>query len=292
MRRAAPAPHLAATVPAGRDPFPERNPTMAQTYRRPRRRNEPQWLRILALFPHIGFALGALCLFLAVLSGLGYRWDWWHFRTGFVLLRWAAYFGAAAAVISLVGGVLAWPGRGRPGFGFAVLGLVAGLIAFGVPANQLRIVYSVPFIHDITTDTENPPAFVALVEARKDSENGVDYGGPEVAAQQKAGYPDIVPAQFAQPRSTVFEQALAVAQAMGWQIAASVPEEGRIEATETTFWYGFKDDVVVRIQDDPAGGTRVDVRSVSRVGKSDVGVNARRIRSYLAKLSARMAARG
>ena len=258
------------------------------------RGNEPPWLRILALAPFAGLALAAFGLILAWLAAMGYRWDWWHFRTGFSVLRWAAYVGAAGAVISLGGGILAWPGRGRPGFSFAVAGLVLGLIAFGVPANQLRIVYSLPFIHDITTDTEHPPKFVALVEARMapGNENGVDYGGPEVAEQQKAAYPDVVPAQFAHPKAPVFEQALAVAEGMGWEIAAAVPEEGRIEATDTSFWFHFKDDVVVRVQDDPAGGTRVDVRSVSRVGRSDVGINAKRIRGFLSRLTSRMGARG
>jgi uncharacterized protein (DUF1499 family) len=60
---------------------------------------------------------------------------------------------------------------------------------------------------------------------------------------------------------------------------------GRIEATATTPWFGFKDDVVIRVAPDPAG-SRVDVRSVSRVGQSDVGTNARRIRAYLARLAA------
>ena len=69
---------------------------------------------------------------------------------------------------------------------------------------------------------------------------------------------------------------------MGWEIVGSNAEEGRIEATDTTLWFGFKDDVVVRIQ--PRGDeSLVDVRSLSRVGKSDVGTNAQRIRAYLRK---------
>ena len=92
------------------------------------------------------------------------------------------------------------------------------------------------------------------------------------------------PAVIEAPAAKVFERALAVAQAMGWAIVASVPGEGRIEATDTTLLYGFKDDVVVRIAPD-GDASRVDVRSVSRVGKSDVGVNAKRIRKFLSKLS-------
>ena len=67
---------------------------------------------------------------------------------------------------------------------------------------------------------------------------------------------------------------------MGWEIVASDPKSLRIEATDTTPWFGFKDDVVVRLANSPSG-SKIDVRSVSRVGKSDVGTNARRIKAYL-----------
>ena len=71
---------------------------------------------------------------------------------------------------------------------------------------------------------------------------------------------------------------------MGWEIVASDPKTLRIEATDTTLWFGFKDDVVVRLTPSPTG-SRIDVRSVSRVGKSDVGTNARRIKAYLAQVT-------
>jgi len=70
---------------------------------------------------------------------------------------------------------------------------------------------------------------------------------------------------------------------MGGELVASDPVAGRIEATDTTFWFGFKDDIVVRVAPAP-GGSRVDVRSTSRVGLSDVGTNAARIRKYLRAL--------
>jgi uncharacterized protein (DUF1499 family) len=74
----------------------------------------------------------------------------------------------------------------------------------------------------------------------------------------------------------------------------AVPEEGRIEGTDTTTWFGFKDDVVIRISTDGSGsgsGSRVDIRSKSRVGGSDVGANAERIRDYLAALKVRLSVR-
>src|SRR5207237_3453093 len=108
--------------------------------------------------------------------------------------------------------------------------------------------------------------------------------------QQRTGYPDIAPLLLDRPPAQVFAAAERSARAMGWDIAAAVPEEGRIEATDTTLLFGFKDDVVIRVAPN-AGGTRVDVRSLSRVGGSDVGVNATRVRSFLQRLAADTAGR-
>jgi uncharacterized protein (DUF1499 family) len=142
---------------------------------------------------------------------------------------------------------------------------------------------SVPRIHDITTDTERPPEFAALRAVRERSPNGAAYGGPEVAAQQKQGYPDIVPAFLPVPPDRALARAEAAARALGWETVAVAPAEGRLEATASTRWFGFKDDIVVRVTPAP-GGSRVDIRSVSRVGKSDLSANARRIRAFLAAL--------
>jgi uncharacterized protein (DUF1499 family) len=140
-----------------------------------------------------------------------------------------------------------------------------------------------PHIHDITTDIENPPRLVSVLPLRKNAENSAEYGGPEIAAQQHTAYPDIVPLMLPMRPAQAFERALATARHRGWMIADANPAEGRIEATATTFWFGFKDDVVIRIVP-VTGGSRLDMRSVSRVGVSDVGTNAARIRSYLKEL--------
>jgi uncharacterized protein (DUF1499 family) len=141
----------------------------------------------------------------------------------------------------------------------------------------------VPPIHDITTDTDRPPEFVAVLPRRADAPNGVEYEGAEIARQQREAYPDIGPLRLPLAPGEAFARALAAARASGWEIVGADSAAGRIEATATTAWFGFKDDVVVRIAPEE-GGSRVDVRSVSRVGKSDVGANAERIRKYLARL--------
>ena len=165
----------------------------------------------------------------------------------------------------------------------AALALLAGLgraPAADVPAKAGEVR---PPIHDIGTDTDNPPAFVAVLGRRHDASNPVEYGGPEIAAQQHQAYPDLRPVTLSDPPARAFERALEAARGQGWEIVASVPADGRIEATDTTRFFGFKDDVVVRVKPEGAG-SRVDVRSLSRVGKSDVGKNASRIRAYLRAL--------
>ena len=98
-----------------------------------------------------------------------------------------------------------------------------------------------------------------------------------------AAYPDVQPATLVAPADAAFKRALNAARDLGWQIVAAVPNEGRIEATDTTNWFGFEDDIVVRVTPTD-GGSRVDVRSVSRVGKGDLGKNAARVRAYLRRL--------
>lgn len=220
----------------------------------------------------------------AILAGFGSRAGWWHFRTGFQMLAWAAYGGLGSAVLGLAGGLASlWQGP-RRGAWYALMALFIGLLVVGVPWRMRQTASQVPPIHDITTDTENPPRFVAMLPLRTDAPNSADYGGPEIAKKQHAAYPDLSPAFLPLPRPTAFALALQTAKEMGWDIVAADQEEGRIEASDTTFWFGFKDDVVVRIHAN-GDGSLIDVRSVSRVGTSDVGTNARRIRAYLRKLN-------
>jgi uncharacterized protein (DUF1499 family) len=233
------------------------------------------WLRA----PAWVLALAGVLLLLG--SGLGVRAGLWTFQTGFVLLRWSAYVGLAAAALCLV--ALAVPRLRRRAVRSLLAVLVASLAVAYVPWQQQQRARSVPPIHDITTDTDNPPAFVAVLPLRAKAPNSAAYGGREIAEQQRKAYPDIQPLNLGVPPSVAFSRALDIAEAMGWKIVASDPASGRIEAVATTLWFGFSDDVVVRIAS-AGDGSRIDVRSVSRVGRSDVGTNAHRIREYLAKL--------
>jgi uncharacterized protein (DUF1499 family) len=228
----------------------------------------------------IGLALALLAALAALSAGLGYRFGWWDLGTGFELLRYAAYGAIAAIALCLIGLVIARPGGRRRGLYRALAGLAIAAVVFGVPWSYLRAAQRVPPIHDITTDTDNPPPFVAILPLRADAINPPDYGGEEVAAQQRAAYPDVQPVQTSLPLDRTFEHALATAQEQGWEIVAAVPSEGRIEATDTTLWWGFKDDIVIRIRAEGAG-SRLDVRSKSRVGVGDVGTNAARVETFI-----------
>ena len=135
------------------------------------------------------------------------------------------------------------------------------------------------------TDPFDPPVFVSLMPMRKTVPNGADYGGIEIAKQQQKAYPDIKSLVVKSSPADTMQKAIDAARSMGWEIVASDAPAGRIEATDTTTWFGFKDDIIVRVRPEASGGSRVDVRSVSRLGESDVGANAKRVRKYLAKLA-------
>jgi uncharacterized protein (DUF1499 family) len=243
--------------------------------------------RLAPLVATLGLALALIAALALALAGPGHRAGLWSFGTGFAVLRYAVYGGIAAAAVSATGLVLArFRGR-RRGMFRALAGLAIGLIVVGLPARWLHTARSLPPIHDITTDTADPPAFEAILPLRAGAPTPADYGGPQVAAQQAAGYSDIGPLEAAVPPQQAFDAALAAATEMGWEIVAEAPEAGRIEASDRTFWFGFTDDVVIRIRA-ADGGSRIDVRSASRVGVSDVGTNAARVRAYLAELRAQL----
>ncbi len=228
-----------------------------------------------------GFVIAVVSGLAAVMAGIGTRYGTWNFRVGLAVLKWAAYGGVAAAVLSLIGFFVTVRMAARRRFILALLGLVIGVLLFVVPWHWMRLAKSLPPIHDITTDTGNPPKLVAALPLRNNASNPPDYGGPAIAEQQHRAYPYIGPLVLAVPPEEVFEKALSVARKMGWEIIAADKAAGRIEAVATTFWFGFKDDVVIRVERSGTG-SRIDIRSVSRVGVSDIGTNAERVRKFLA----------
>jgi uncharacterized protein (DUF1499 family) len=233
--------------------------------------------------PGLGLGIAVVSLLLLPAGAFGYRSELVPLTTAFALLAGGTLAGAVAALVSAVG-LVGSLGRGwRRGVTLGASGLAISVVTFGLPARQIVTARGLPAIHDITTDTADAPVFVAVLPLRADALNAAEYD-PSLAAAQRGAYPELTPLVLEAPPSEVFARVLAAVESMGWTLVAADDGAGRIEATDTTFWFGFKDDVVVRLR--PAGaGTRVDVRSVSRVGVGDVGANAARIRALLRRLT-------
>jgi uncharacterized protein (DUF1499 family) len=234
-----------------------------------------------------GSATALVGILLALLAGFGTRMGAWQFGTGFVVLKWGAILALAGLVLSLVSLFFTRFRRSRRGTPLALLGVTLAIVTITPPMFWLYRATRLPMIHDISTDTVNPPPFETLLPLRNNATNTAVYGGANIAKLQHKAYPNIKPALFSRDPQNLFDAALAVARKMGWTIVANDPQTGRIEATDTTFWFGFTDDVVIRIEKQQ-DKTRVDVRSLSRVGRSDVGTNARRIAAYLKALRLRL----
>ncbi|MFO1304410.1 MAG: DUF1499 domain-containing protein [Burkholderiales bacterium] len=224
----------------------------------------------------------ALATAIAVgISGYGNKLGWWDYRAAFEILRIATYAGMGIGALALVLLVVPRARRGRAGMLGVTIALA--LAALALPLYWLQLARTVPPINDITTDVVDPPEFVAILPIRANAPVSAAYAGKETADAQRAAYPDIAPIVLAIAPQAAYARALGIARDLGWTIVASDERTGRIEATATTAWFGFKDDVVIRIR--PEGdGSRVDVRSHSRVGKSDLGANAKRIREFSARL--------
>ena len=229
--------------------------------------------------------LCGLALLLILISGPGTRMGLFGFRLGLLVYVGAVLLTVLALVAGLAGlGMTRGTAGGSPMLLAWGAVIVSALLSWN-NFNWYQMARSVPPIHDITTDTTNPPAFVDVLPLRADAANPPEYQGAEIADQQTAAYPDIVPIETDASPASVYAAALKSVESLGWALAGSDEASGRVEATDTTFWFGFKDDVVIRITP-TADGSRVDVRSKSRVGLGDIGTNAARVRSFRDQLLA------
>ena len=245
--------------------------------------------RVARLAAWLALLLAVAALVVLALVPLGWRAGLWHFRVSLLtLMPWAAYLGIAGAVLGLVT-LFAWSrlsGAARVG---AALALIVGAAVAYVPWSYQQLRTTMPPIHDITTDAADPPRFAAVLPAREAAKaNALAYDAA-TAQQQIKAFPDLQPVITKLPPAQAFARAEAAARAMpGWQLIAADPQAMRIEASHASRWMGFVDDVVIRVRPEE-GGSRIDVRSVSRVGRSDFGANAGRVRAYLAALKSKLA---
>ena len=254
-----------------------------------------RWIKIAGLASLIlGLGLGLLTLASAAGIWLGL----WDFRQGFTLLgtanqygQWLAWLCVVLTVATVAGSQLFGVKNTAGIAGLAAAGALIAWTAYLIPESfRPGEGVNYPPIHDISTDTIDPPEFVAVVPLRADAPNTLVYGGSDNMTAERLreasteAYPDLVTQQYDAAPSAVFEKALAAVDELGWELVAADEAAGRIEATDTTFWFRFKDDVVIRIEAQGAGSA-VDARSVSRVGTGDVGANAIRLRKFFALLA-------
>ncbi len=240
-----------------------------------------------------------LAIFMPVyftVAALGTKFGLWSWKFGFGKLTFGfgpklmmLTFGVALAAV-----ILAFVVKPRKGWLVGLLCLAVPVIGLGFGKNLRAKAGKLPPIHDITTDIQTPPTFsetIATRRAKSECSNTLDYAGKTfgkdktlVSEGQVKAYPDIRTLVFTKSPEAVFDTALGAASSMGWEIVTSSKDAGVIEATATSFWYGFTDDVAIRIGAANGGGTLLDIRSVSCVGRSDIGVNAARIRAFRDKL--------
>lgn len=245
----------------------------------------------------LALIVGLITAGLALRAAVGVWTGAWDFRRGFEILfaettgttQWAHYVALACVVDAVAILVLAKSLGATNGVRASMLAFVGALAAFAAyyipdsyrPAEDANI----PPIHDISTDRQDPPVFVAVLPLRADAANTAEYGRAEGMTPEQLrtltddAYGDLVPKVLEVAPDEAFDRALAAVDRLGWEIVAQVPQEGRIEATDTTFWFRFKDDIVIRIRA-MGEGSVVDARSVSRVGRGDAGTNARRLREF------------
>ena len=144
---------------------------------------------------------------------------------------------------------------------------------------QILHARTLPMIHDISTDTTNPPIFASAHVLGVERMNTLVYGPEGIADVQREAYPDVRPIEASTSPHETFNRAIDVAQELGWEVVSEDRDNRQIEAVDTSFWFGFKDDIAIRIAPRQTGSL-VDLRSISRVGLSDVGVNASRIIAF------------
>lgn len=233
-------------------------------------------------------------LALAVLAAVGTGQGSFGFKIGLLLLVLgflASVIGGVIAIIALVAG-------GRRGLAAArapIIALAIALVFGGYVIGQVQAAMQVPPIHDVTTDLADVPAFTTL-PVRADNLADIPSRGDAALAAlppdarwraiHRQAYGDLKTLHLPLDTAKAMDRATRLVQARGWAIAKVDAATGTIEATDTSLFFRFKDDVVVRVRPDrsPAGGAIVDMRSISRVGQSDIGVNAKRIRAFLADL--------
>ena len=225
--------------------------------------------------------ISVIAFLLVALPGPLYKYGMVDLGTIFTGLKFGVFAGIAALILLVLQIVFK---RKTVTLGSTIVAIVLSAIAIAMPLSMINKGKNAPPIHDISTDLVNPPEFVAIAPLRADAPNPVAYDGTETAQQQRDAYPDLKTLTYSQSKADLISAVDKSINNLGWELVNTDANKGIIEATDTTMWFGFKDDVVVRITDN--GSERlVDIRSKSRVGGSDLGKNAERVGTFIDELN-------
>jgi uncharacterized protein (DUF1499 family) len=233
----------------------------------------------------MAFIMACVAALVVASAGPLHRYAGLDLEPAFAVFRYGFYVAVAGAALGVATIVPTRPGDRRRGFVAALLAITIGAAAAYTPLTWFLHAQQLPELNDISTDIANPPPLVVTLQLRRGASNPATYPGASAGVLQRAAYPDIMPVVLPVPPAEAFKKVDGVAMALGWDVVARAPADGRIEAVVTSDWFGFRDDIVMRIRPDGAG-SKVDIRSKSRDGEADLGVNARRVREFITRLKA------
>lgn len=222
--------------------------------------------------------VGLIALAVLPVGALGHRFAVLELNTGLALVFTGIVLSTIVLVLAIATLIFVYTRRRGADRMPALIGLAASVVVLVVTAPYYAAL-SLPMTNDVTTDRDDPPLFELVALDRAPGANLLDYTEDEARVQAE-GYPDLVGIRATGGVHENFGKAVGAARALGWDIVSENADTGLIEATDTTFWFGFHDDLAIRVRRED-NETVVDLRSASRVGLHDLGANAERIRAFV-----------
>jgi len=253
-------------------------------------------MRALPALAKATFAGFAVSLVVGLVAAFGTRLGFWSVDFGLhILFPWCVGIGILAFVAGVIWALWAMIANDSTGARYGLIGVIGAFIVLYTPVTEFWASYDQPPLSDATTDTEHPPVFVSLLAMRGDKATSPDYRGDTpmtfdgktttVALVQHKYYGDIHSIAILMSPERLFKRAVTASYAMGWDVVAISPDEGRIEATDTSFFFGITDDIVIRVK--PSGmGAKLDIRSKARTDDNAGNRNPQRIRKFIKELAA------
>jgi hypothetical protein len=230
--------------------------------------------------------LAVIPLFLGFpIAVIAYRLQLWSMGVSFQIIKYTGYVSIAVFLIAILVALFALFKKQKDVAKTCVV--VALLLAIPVTGLSMQAAKgkSLPFLHQVSTDTVNLPAFDVIIALRGEKSNPLDYDREKLALLQQAAYPELQSILSDLSVEQAFTKAVDTAMNLGWEVVAKDKDRGMIEAVDTTLLWAFKDDVAIRVQLTDMG-SKVDLRSISRVGGTDLGANAERIKKFITAFNA------